>query len=126
MGRIAIFIAALTVSLAPDCRPDEPEPVAAAKAAEPAAEEEVVVEQSALIDADRISVSGRVTETGIERVVVKPAAAEPLAVRVDDATGISLNGQPAPAAALAPGTEVQLLYRLDGAQLIAERLDARR
>lgn len=80
---------------------------------------------SALIEADRISVSGRVTETGDQRVVVKPAAGEPLAVRVDDATGISLNGQPASAAALALGTEVRLLYRLDGAQLIAERLDAR-
>ncbi len=124
MGRIAIVTAALTVSLAPGCRLDEPEPVAVAKAAEPA--EEVVVEQSALIDAERISVAGRVTETGSQRVVVKPAAGEPLALRVDDATGISLNGQPASASALEPGTEVRLLYRLEGAQLVAERLDARR
>lgn len=125
MGRIVIFIAALTVSQAPGCRRDEPEPVAAAKAAEPPAAE-VEVEQSALIEADRISVSGRVTETGGERMVVKPAGGEPLAVRLDDATTISLNGAAAAAGTLMPGTEVRLLYRLDGAQLVAERLDGRR
>lgn len=127
MGRIAIFIAALTVTLAPGCRLDEPEPVAAAKAAEPAAAPVAVeVEPSALIEADRISVSGKVTETGGERMVVKPATGEPLAVRLDDATTISLNGAAAAAGALMPGTEVRLLYRLDGAQLVAERLDGQR
>ncbi len=84
------------------------------------------VEQSALIEADRISVSGRVTESDGQRVVVAPVAGEPMTVQVDGATRVALDGRPASAAELAPGTRVRLLYRLDGAQLIAERLDGQR
>ncbi|HEY8141922.1 MAG TPA: hypothetical protein VIG06_04600 [Kofleriaceae bacterium] len=126
MGRIMLFTAALAVSLAPGCGRDNSQPAATPKATEPVAAAPLVVEQSALIDADRISVSGRVTETGDQRVVVETAAGEPLALRVDGATQVSLGGVPARTAALKPGTQVRLLYRLDGAQLVAERLDARR
>lgn len=82
------------------------------------------VAQSALIEADRISVAGRITETDAERLVVAPATGEPLAVRVDRATQVALDGRAASAAELRPGNQVRLLYRLDGAQLVAERVDA--
>ena len=84
------------------------------------------VARSALIEADRISVAGRITESDGQRVVVTPQSGEPLAVQIDTSTRVMIDGQTATPDALAPGSEVRLLYRLDGAQLIAERLDARR
>jgi hypothetical protein len=76
-----------------------------------------------LIPADRISISGRVTESSPDRVLVAPAVGTPLAARVGTGTSITIDGQSASAAELAPGTEVRMLYHLDGAQVMAERLD---
>lgn len=87
---------------------------------------EAGVTRSALIEADRISVAGRITETDGQRVVVTPEGGEPVAVQIDTSTRVMIDGRTATPDALAPGSEVRLLYRLDGAQLIAERLDARR
>ena len=80
----------------------------------------------ALAEADRISVAGRVTESGPERLVVEPVTGSPLAARVDGTTQITRGGHVARVVDLAPGTEVRLLYRLDGAQVIAERVDVQR
>jgi hypothetical protein len=77
-------------------------------------------------EADRISVAGRVTESGAERLVVEPVTGAPLAARVEGRTQITRDGHIARAVDLAPGTEVRLLYRLDGAQVIAERVDVQR
>jgi hypothetical protein len=84
------------------------------------------VAQSALIEADRISVAGRITESDGQRVVVAPTAGEPLTVLIDTSTRVMMDGQTVTPDALGPGHQVRLLYRLDGAQLVAERLDARR
>jgi hypothetical protein len=85
-----------------------------------------VAEPRALDQVDRISVAGRVTESGADRIVFAPVIGAPVAVRVDADTRVALDGQPRSAADLAPGTEVRLLYRLEGAQVIAERVDAHR
>lgn len=77
----------------------------------------------ALDEADRISVAGRVTESAADRLVIAPVVGDPVTVRVDAATRVAIDGRSGAAADLAPGTEVRLLYRLEGAQLIAERLD---
>jgi hypothetical protein len=74
-------------------------------------------------EAQRISVAGRVTESGLDRLVVEPVVGSPLAARVDAGTQVTVGGRAASAADLAPGTEVRLLYHLDGAQVIAERVD---
>jgi hypothetical protein len=76
-----------------------------------------------LTPADRISISGRVTESSPDRVLVAPAVGTPLAARVGTGTSVTIDGQSASSAELAPGTEVRMLYHLDGAQVIAERLD---
>lgn len=74
-------------------------------------------------DADRVSVAGRVTESGPNRLVIEPIVGTPLAAQVDAATSVTIDGHAASPAQLTPGTEVRLLYRLDGAQVIAERVD---
>ncbi|HEU5059715.1 MAG TPA: hypothetical protein VFU21_24455 [Kofleriaceae bacterium] len=122
MRPVTLLAAALAVSAAPACTSEPGPPAGGAKPTEPPA-----VERSALLDADRISVSGRVTESDAQRVVVATATGEPVGVRVDRATTrVEVNGVPASAVDLAPGTEVRVLYRLVGAQLIAERIDAER
>ena len=156
MGRFMLLGTAVAIALWPACRHERREQASSPKATEPTetaqeeAEEALAealeaketaeaaletareaqavagVKQSALIEADRISVAGRITETDGQRVVVAPAAGEPLAVRVDAATRVVVDGRAASAAQLAPGNQVRLLYRLDGAQLVAERLDAAR
>ena len=75
------------------------------------------------VEADRVSIAGRVTESGPERLVIEPVAGTPLAAEIDATTHITRGGHAARAADLAPGTEVRLLYHLDGAQVIAERVD---
>ncbi len=74
-------------------------------------------------EADRVSVAGRVTESGPERLVIEQVVGAPLAARIDGATRVMRDGHAGRAVDLAPGTEVRLLYRLDGAQVIAERVD---
>ena len=67
-----------------------------------------------LDEADRISVAGRVTESAADRLVIAPVVGAPMAVRVNAETRVEVDGQTSSAAALAPGTEVRVLYRLDG------------
>lgn len=77
-------------------------------------------------DADRISVAGRVTESGPDRIVVEPIVGAPLAAQVDSGTSVTIDGHAAAPAQLTPGTQVRLLYRLDGARVVAERVDVQR
>jgi len=77
-------------------------------------------------EADRVSIAGRVTESGPDRLVVEPVAGSSLAARIDSGTQIQQDGRAASAGDLAPGTQVRLLYHLDGAQVIAERVDVQR
>ena len=76
-----------------------------------------------LDEADRISVAGRVTESAADRLVIAPVVGTPMAVLVNAQTRVEVDGRTSSAAELAPGTEVRVLYRLEGAQLVAERLD---
>ncbi len=100
---------------------------AVAQVPEPATEPGQPVETAAEPgEADRISVAGRVTESGAERLVIEPVTGAPLAATVDARTAITRDGHIARAVDLAPGTQVRLLYRLDGAQVIAERVDVQR
>lgn len=88
-----------------------------------AAQPDALAAAPALDEADRISVAGRVTESAADRLVIAPVVGDPVTVRVDASTRVAIDGQSGAAADLAPGTQVRLLYRLEGAQLIAERLD---
>jgi len=82
-----------------------------------------VPQETEPLEADRVSIAARVTESGPERLVVEPVTGAALAAKVDGTTKITRGGHIARVVDLAPGTEVRLLYRLDGAQVIAERVD---
>lgn len=76
--------------------------------------------------ADRVSIGGQVAETRAGEVVIALLDAPPLVVQIGPATRIAVDGKSAGPSALSPGTELRVLYRMEGGRALAERLDAHR